>query len=103
MELKFGRHKGKSVEEAYKLDPDWVLWLEKNTEATGKYAAQNKALLAEINRVKSLSATSAAPTGNISTEQVLRNILAAVLEILVVLRKGKTITNPNEPLDEIPF
>lgn len=52
--LKFGKYKGYSLEEIFDEGDEgvgYLQWLRDNTETTGKYAKQNKKLIADIDDV----------------------------------------------------
>lgn len=53
MKLKFGKFKGLDLEDIMNEEdgPQYLDWLRENTETTGKYAKQNRQLIAEIEEV----------------------------------------------------
>lgn len=107
--LKFGKFKGFTLEQIISMPEGrgYLEWLRDNTETTGKYAAQNKALVAEVNAVLNSAgpvAQSPAPSNQSTT--LLSNILKTLQNIEKILANPKQThiaTTELEPDENVPF
>lgn len=128
-EVNFGKYKGKTFEEVYGIDPDYLRWMRDTTDPAdakneGKYAKQNQARIKYItelldNGVSTQIATPLQPKVNAvsapkqfavspSTFETMLKILMALEEKVDAIMKqtgaDKTI-RPSEltPDDDVPF
>lgn len=104
MELRFGKFKGKTVEEVAGLDEGakWLDWLRKNTDVNDpKFGKSNKAMVAEINRVLGSGAVSGATPKSLTEPDLALSYLKRIDSNLNSLIAA--VLKKEEKIDEIPF
>jgi hypothetical protein len=125
--LKFGKFKGNTLQQIYAMGEEgigYLQWLRDNTQTTGKYAASNKALIAEVNQVltwnqgvdeirrvpdSQVRAPQAATASNPSLKELqsIRERLDIVIKLLQKLagvQPEAVVTESDlQPDEEVPF
>jgi hypothetical protein len=128
-QINFGKYKGKTFEEVYGIDPDYIRWMRDTTDPAdakneGKYAKQNQARIKYLDNLltegvstqvatplpKPVQAVSAPKqfVVNPSTFETILKILMSLeekVDALMKTTKADTIIRPSEmkPDEECPF
>lgn len=126
-QINFGKYKGKTFEEVYAIDPDYIRWMRDTTDPAdakneGKYAKQNQARIKYLDNLltegistqvatplpKPIQAASQVTPVNAKTfETILKILLQLEEKIDAVMKatKADTIIRPSElaPDEDSPY
>ena len=113
MDLKFGKFKGRSIEDVAKTDEGigYLEWLKGETKIEGKFAESNRSLIAEIDRclagkTRYIPDKSQAPKGKFPPSkslEICKRIEAKVDLIIKSMGLNVPIEKPKEDDGDTPF
>ncbi len=126
-QINFGKYKGKTFEEVFGIDPDYIRWMRDTTDPAdekneGKYAKQNQARIKYLDnllnegvatqvatplppKVQAVSAVTPVPTKTFETILQCLMKIEEKVDAIMKATKADIIIRPSEmnPDDESPF